>query len=404
MILVNPSQGANTDIPNVPLGFVARHFGCRVVDLNTLHRSDLEVSAELSLADNVLMSVQSRGLSAAESIRRMTLGRVAATIGHPAISSRVRSVTTMIRSQCVYAFLSPWGDANNVHVDPLPRLPNYTQFDSFGIFQSHWKDGSWPYALYSSFNCPYLCSFCAARKGTWTPRNMEDFCTELNMAIQDYGAKSFTLMDDVANLKESHIIRVSEAFKFWGRQWMCANGLRADRLTEKGARAMADSGCHAVGFGIETSNDLLLKQVQKGETWTDIQRGLEIAKGSFGSVSGFLILGLPGSSYDIDRRTVDDCLDAGIYLHVSTYVPGADTAGLAADVTFYGEHRAHSSAYSEVDQERLLAATRGLAWGCERSWQANLSGRLRLLLAGKWQACGRLCRMDAHKVWRRIRR
>lgn len=40
-VIVYPRQGANEDIPCIPLGFLSAKWGCRVVDMNTEKPQDL---------------------------------------------------------------------------------------------------------------------------------------------------------------------------------------------------------------------------------------------------------------------------------------------------------------------------------------------------------------------------
>jgi len=362
------------------LGYLSRLWDAEVVDLNTCPGTPGEWDF-----DEVLVSVQSRSADRAEQLFRML----------SFIPARSRSVTTPISGQCCYPFI-PFRD--NLHVDELPATPRYDLFTSFPTFQEHWRSGKWPYALQTSWNCVYGCTFCAERHGLWSPRDLRHVEAEVAMAVGEYGATFLTPIDPLLNLMDGHVFAICDIFKGAGVQWGATNGLRADRLTEATAKAMADSGCVLVGFGAESADDNVLKGIQKGEKRADLDRGIAIAKEHFDSVSVFLILGLPGSSYDIDRSTLDWALDHGVYPHLSRYVPGG--AELSPDQMFYGGDN-YSRVYPQYQQLKLEKSVEGLSWGADRDFRKALAARARLAVRNP-MALLRYLKMDVKKLARRL--
>ncbi|MEC8993568.1 MAG: radical SAM protein [Candidatus Latescibacterota bacterium] len=381
-LLINPIQGGNVDIPCLPLGYLSALWEAPVIDWNTDPESDIEAPDDAE----VFASVQSRSWSEAKRL----LERF----------PQARSVTTPIDVQCCYKFL-PWRE--NLHVEELPAVPRYDLFSSFPIFKSKWASGEWPYALMTSHGCPYKCTYCDARERGWKPRPIEDIRSELDRAVSEYNVGYLTTIDDCINLRENHAVAVAELFGEYNIEWACTNGLRADRLTEKSAKAMADSGCRTVGFGIESSNNEVLATIKKGETVEELERGLAIAREHFDSVSGYIILGLPGSDYDTDARTLDWAIDQGIYIHVSYYVP-SDDGDLTSDINFYGDTANPSPVYAPDKQESLHRRARGLSWGSRRSVFLNSSARGRLLFTRGPKVTWRYLRMDLKKLKSRMSR
>ena len=284
-LLINPPQGGNEDIQSLPLGYLSAKWRAPVVDLNTCPSQVWDTSH-----DENLISVQSRSVGAARRIIEE----------HP--QSTFRSVTTPIDVQCCYRFVPL---QKNLHVLDLPGVPRYDLFSSYPTFKANWQSGMWPYALLTSLGCPYSCTYCDARNRQWSGWDGQRLREELTQAVDSYGVRVVTTLDDCINLHEDHVVRVSSLFSDFGIEWMCTNGLRADRLTEKSAKAMSWSGCKTVGFGIESSDQGVLDAIKKGEKVEDLERGIRIARDYFDSVSGFVILGLPGSSYDSDAQTLE---------------------------------------------------------------------------------------------------
>ena len=390
-ILVNPPQGGNSDIQNVVLGFIAAaHPGCAVVDLNTFPSHADRLFAFGDYPHVIMFSVQSRSQDAA--MRLMGQCRVA----YP--QATISTLSSPIGVQCSYPFVRlPSDSIGNVHLDALPPVPDYTAFDSYPLFAERWADGTWPYALFTSFGCPMACNYCAAQRTGWRARARDHIRDEV-MSMRDR-VRAYTVIDDLFNASGPNVRCVCAIMREAKRQWMATNGLRADLLTVTDALDMATSGCTTVGFGIECASDAVLRAIHKGETLAKIERGIGIAKAHFASVSGYFIIGLPQSSYDLDRRSLDWAIRQGIYIHASYYTPAG------SDATFYGPESRPTGRpdYPAEQQAALMQQAQGLSWG-QRDVGAALRARWRMARGYGLRAAGRYCAMDLRKAWRRARR
>jgi len=275
MLLVNPPCHSNHDQPSLACGFA--DVTASVADLNT--------APELAnLMRPFQASCQSRSKEWVEKQGCQTF------------------VVQDIAFQCSYAYLAKVGCA------AYPRLPipNYERFSSYPVFRRHWDNGSWAYPLLTSFGCPYGCTYCEAARSGWRARSY----TETPGEIARYLPKVVGIADQLFNSGDKHVLRVCEILR--GNTWMAVNGLRADRLTVAQAQAMSRSGCESVGLGVEYPDDQYLKQMGKGETLAEIERGIKIANDYFPSVSVYLI-----SGFGDDRRALDWAAKWGVYVHLS---------------------------------------------------------------------------------------
>lgn len=372
MILVNPNQGGSRDLPNVALAYIAKAIDAPVMDLNTWVRPPAMVFEPVP--DEALVSVPSRAREAARLLRVLGEAR-----GVP-----VSAVQCPIRILCCYPYLF---SGNTLDVALAPG-PDYTRFDTYDVFAKHWADGSWSYPLFTSWGCPYTCTYCAAHRTGWRARSIRHVARELRTMPP---AKVLSVIDDCFNHYTGHVLSVCKALKAHGREWMATNGLRADRLTQLQARTMADAGCTTVGFGVESTDPAVLERIRKGETIKQIERGVAIAKQHFPSVSAYLIVGLPGSSYDSDRRSLDWAIGQGVYATVSYFTTG--------DGAFYGAGAKPSAVYPAEQQEQAMQAARGLSWGSSPGAWGALLARWRL-----GRRAWPLLKMDAGKLWRRVTR
>ncbi len=356
MLFVNPDAKCNRDIPNISLGYAATHFNVRVVDLNT---KPFPKERFLGFKVNTLgISVQSRTWYEALSIKEKYLKR------YP--NSRMVSVNTKaIDVFCCYPFLKFEEDLlfDVDFSDALP-FPNYELFDSFPIYLKNWRRGEWNYPLMTSIGCPFQCIYCAARNRPIKYRSTENCVKELKQAKKKWGIKTFEVLDDCFNLNKDRVIEFCEAIKPLDLGWVCCNGLRADRFDEDVAKAMAESGCFYIGFGIESTDPEVLKTIKKGETIEQIENAIDIAKKYFKRIAGFLIIGLPASSYKKDIESLKWILRKGITAHFSFHVPfekGIQYVKAWTDLTFYGDKTYPiSNVYPKNLQYRIYMMTEGM--------------------------------------------
>ncbi|MGC9049060.1 MAG: B12-binding domain-containing radical SAM protein [Patescibacteria group bacterium] len=326
MILVNPSAKTNKEIPNLQLAYIGTISNSKIIDLNTKPEP---ANRFLDYQTDVLgISVQSRTYGEAQKIAKLYQEK------YP--NSQVISVSGIIDIECCYPFLKLEKDLNfsQPFDDNLP-FPKYELFDSFEIFKKYWQSGDWPYAIMTSQGCPYQCIYCAARNRPWRARSVENCYQELKQAKEKYGIRTFQILDDCFNLRPERAMKFCRRIKDLNLNWYCSNGLRVNSFDEKLAKAMADSGCKEVSFGIESIDNQVLENIKKGITKEQIERAIKIAKKYFRFVNGFFIIGLPGATYKKDLANLHWALKMGINAHFSYYLPFDKLMQL--DETFYGK-------------------------------------------------------------------
>ena len=347
MIFVNPNARSNSNLPNLSLAYAATLFNTKVIDLNT--KPEPRERFLDSRADTLGISFQSRTFTEAKQIEEEYKKK------YP--DSKVVSVNTRIDIQCCYPFLKLKENIafDKEFSDEYP-FPNYELFDSFDIFLKNWQSKTWNYPIMTSVGCPFQCIYCAARNRKWFPRTVKNCFEELKQAKERWEIKTFEIIDDCFTLDKNRAMEFSELVKSLNLKWHCVNGLRADRFDEDIAKAMAESGCRFVGFGIESIDPEVLVAIKKGETAEKINQSIDIAKKYFKSVSGFFIIGLPKSTYEKDLKSFRWALKKGINAHFSFYVP-FDKA-IQFDSLFYGsDSKPISDEYPKELQMRIYKMT-----------------------------------------------
>lgn len=370
MIFVNPNAKSNKNTPNISLAYAATVFGSKVIDQNTMN---YPADRFLIAPSNILaISIQTRTLKEAERIKKEYLKK------YP--ESKIKTVSTAIDIQCCYPYLE-WPDGivfKKEFGDEYP-FPDYELFDSFPIFEKNWRSGDWKYAIMTSLGCPYSCDYCMCKNRKWKFRSARNSFEELNWAKEKWGIKKFQILDDCFNFNEERVIEFCEMIKPLGLSWSCTNGVRADKFSEKMAKAMKESGCEEISIGIESSDPEILKSIKKGETIEQIERAIISAKKYFNKVNGYFIIGLPGSSYEKDLASVNWSEKMVINAHFSYHVPAKEGV-IESDALFYGEGaKPTSDAYPKELQKKIYNLTAPMR---PRSGMVGHAGKIKRRLLG----------------------
>jgi len=339
-LFVNPNFSSNKNTPNLCLAHLATHFNAKVIDFNTRPEPFDRI---FNYQTNLLgLSIQSRGYHSALEIKNKYQNIYPQT--------QIKSLNGPLDIQCCYPFINfdEKIDYQEKFSDALP-FPNYELFDSFDIFLKNWQTGFWAYTIMTSLGCPYGCTYCAAHNRNWLSRSSENCYQELKQAKDKWRIKSFKILDDCFNFKEDRVIELCNLIKPLNLKWSCVNGLRADKFTEKMAKAMQKSGCRQIGFGVESINNEVLKNINKGETFQQIEKAVEVARKYFKRITGFFIIGLPGSSYEKDLASLAWAKKMRLLPQFSFYQPLNENKFM--DSTFYGEKTSiYSTAYPKEQQ------------------------------------------------------
>ncbi len=343
ILFVNPDAKLYRNVPPLALAYIATSLGVKVIDQNT--KPEPQDRFLWEKADVLGIFVRSVSFSESKRIAKIYKKK------YP--KAKIKSIYTPIDVQCCYPtiqftdqikFLEPFGDSY--------PFPDFSLFDSFDVWLSHWQDGSWPYGILTSVGCPFQCTYCAARNRGWKARSAKNCVEELKKAKKKYKIVFFEILDDVFNVDKKRVLEFCRLVKPLNLRWICANGLRADLFDEEQAKAMAGSGCDSVCFGIESVDLQVLENVKKGETIEQISRAVDIAKKYFRNVGGFFIIGLPGSTYEKDLKSIEWMIKKKITGIFSYYVP-LDKQ-MEYDDMFYGtEAKPQSDEYSQSLQQKI---------------------------------------------------
>lgn len=118
--------------------------------------------------------------------------------------------------------------------------------------------------LMTSRGCPFTCTFCAT-PSNWgtkvralTPENVVN---EIEHCMDKYGAEAIWFYDDTYNFNRKRTAEICDLMieRKLNVSWFCE--VRVDILTKELAAKMAEAGLYYAGFGIESGNERVCRDI-----------------------------------------------------------------------------------------------------------------------------------------------
>ena len=156
--------------------------------------------------------------------------------------------------------------------DILPQLP-YKFLNQFYPLKNYLGKtflGQRTAAYHSSMGCPFTCSFCAVvpiYNARWKGKSAPLIYQDIKYLIDNHGADAVEFHDNNFFVSEKRTVAFAKLIRpekilWWGEG-------RIDTIhkySDESLLTMREAGCTMIFFGAETSNDELLKKMDKGGT------------------------------------------------------------------------------------------------------------------------------------------
>ncbi|MCP4131036.1 MAG: B12-binding domain-containing radical SAM protein [bacterium] len=171
-------------------------------------------------------------------------------------------------------------------LDAMPR-PSYDIVD-FKRYQGH--------NILGSRGCPYPCTFCSVSPvWGWKPyaRSSESIVAEMVHMHREYGVRQFLFQDEYFITGPERAIEFARLLMKEKLDICYKVFARVDLVNEDAIKALADSGCLEIRFGIESGSDRVLKAIKKGFDSATALKTVSLAKKHIKYVDTFFIWGFP---------------------------------------------------------------------------------------------------------------
>ena len=197
--------------------------------------------------------------------------------------------------------------------DKLPQLPYeylHQQYPLTGYLGKTFL-GSRTASYHSSMGCPFTCSFCAVvpiYNARWKGKSAGLIYNDIKYLIDHHGANAVEFHDNNFFVGEKRTVEFSRLIKNENIRWWGEGRIDTiDKYSDESLRVMRESGCRMIFFGAETSNDELLKQMDKGGTQTTAQMKKFAARmKKFDIIPEYsFVLGFPAATPELVMRQID---------------------------------------------------------------------------------------------------
>lgn len=208
--------------------------------------------------------------------------------------------------------LEPKGIIHGEPVEDINQLP-MTDWDLLDMTTILNTKNGW-LNLPLSRGCPYKCTFCGVpriheAKNYFIVRRKEvgRIMEELLYLVKKFPVKTFNFDDDLFTLNFRWLMDFTSAYKrniYDAYRIKYVIESRLDTLVDVTAKALADSGCREIQFGLETGSQKLLDFVKKQLNYEKIIKGFALCRKYGINSYAYIILGIPGE----DEATLNETI------------------------------------------------------------------------------------------------
>lgn len=152
------------------------------------------------------------------------------------------------------------------------------------------------YGMMSSRGCPYPCTFCSVAP-VWNlesySRSPKNIAEEMEFLHREAGVGLFLFQDEFFVSGKRQVMEFCAELKRRNLSVKWKAFGRVNLVDEEMMRAMSDSGCVELRFGIESGSEKVLKEIKKGFSATEVLELVPKAIKYFPRVDVFYVWGFP---------------------------------------------------------------------------------------------------------------
>ena len=238
------------------------------------------------------------------------------------------------------------------NIDSIP-FPAYDMFpiEYYRLMRlPHSNNRDFALPVLSARGCTFKCNFCYRMDKGYRARNPEAIIEEIKYLNKDYDINYIEFADELLMSSKARIIELCEAIikSNFGFKWFCSG--RLNYATPEVLKMMKTAGCVFINYGIESFDDIALKNMNKALKTKQIISGIEATLTAGISPGYNIIFGNIGETKEILNKGVEFLLiyDDGAQLRTIrpvTPYPGsplyyyAIEKGLLKDVEDFYENK-----------------------------------------------------------------
>ncbi len=161
--------------------------------------------------------------------------------------------------------------------------------------------------LFSSRGCPFNCIFCETKVMCGKKvryHSPERVIEDILYLKSKFGVRNFQFFDDTLTVNKKRVEKICELIKENNLDisWNCLS--RVDTVNADLLKKMNASGCELIAFGVESGDDVILKNIRKGSTVEQARAAFKAAKEANMVIRAFFMIGNPGETKETVLKTI----------------------------------------------------------------------------------------------------
>ncbi len=189
--------------------------------------------------------------------------------------------------------------------------------------------------VHSSRGCINDCTFCFQLGTNVDPKNNrrmryrspEHVVGEIEQRVKEFGYKEVRFLDDMFIVDKKRVRRICQLMqeRKLDVTWYCSS--RVDIVDPEILQVMADAGCWAILYGVESGVQKNLDTLRKRTTLDEIRSAVRWAKQAGIKVYTPFIFGIPGETYEEALQTIEFAIELDPYIanfNTLTPLPGTE--------------------------------------------------------------------------------
>lgn len=149
--------------------------------------------------------------------------------------------------------------------------------------------------------CPYKCNFCSKTFAGARLRSVKNVIDEIESLRAKYDFNGISFQDELTLVNKERVYQLCEYLKNSKLSWICQG--RVNLVDSELLKCMKDSGCVALGFGVESGSQEILNKMNKAITVDMAIKAIRATKKAGIKPIIQMMYGYPGESDDTLLQT-----------------------------------------------------------------------------------------------------
>lgn len=163
-------------------------------------------------------------------------------------------------------------------------------------------------AVITSRGCVFDCTYCSSVNfwsKKWRYRSSKNVLDELEQLVKERGVRSVYIFDDNFPVNKKRAVDICQGIidRKLNISWACCSHVKTINAELLGI--MKQSGCVSIDFGVESGSDIILKNINKGQSRIDIERTFALVHNAGIKPLAYLMVGNKGETIDTINSTVE---------------------------------------------------------------------------------------------------